>query len=217
MLELESKIHIASLDVDAQNSFTPICPNELPIPLGHEIVHELNQQGTFAQLRIGTKDAHPANPVWLANQNQPTLSAISGYQNVDVRWPQHCVPGSLGFKLIEGLPHPQDYDYFVWKGVEPDMHPYGACYHDIHERMSTGLIEFLIAHQITTVIVGGLATDYCVKTSVLQLLHAGFKTILNLGACRGLSPHTTQEAIKLMEQKGAILISSSTQLCSSRK
>lgn len=217
MLELESKIHVASLDVDAQNSFTPICPNELPIPFGQEIVHELNQQSTLAHLRIGSKDAHPANPVWLANQNHPTLSPITGYQNVDVRWPQHCVPGSLGFKLIEGLPHPQEYDYFIWKGVEPDMHPYGACYHDIHERMSTGLIEFLIAHQISTVIVGGLATDYCVKTTVLQLLHAGFRTILNLGACRGLAPDTTQQALSLMEEKGALLIPSYAMLQPSRK
>lgn len=217
MLELESKIHVASLDVDAQNSFTPICPNELPIPFGQEIVHELNQQSTLAHLRIGSKDAHPANPVWLANQHHPTLSPITGYQNVDVRWPQHCVPGSLGFKLIEGLPHPQEYDYFIWKGVEPDMHPYGACYHDIHERMSTGLIEFLIAHQISTVIVGGLATDYCVKTTVLQLLHAGFRTILNLGACRGLAPDTTQQALSLMKEKGALLIPSYAMLQPSRK
>ena len=71
------------------------------------------------------------------------------------------------------------------EGIELDMHPYGACYHDLAERLSTGVIEFLRENSVTTIIVGGLATDYCVKTTVLQLLRAGFQVIVNLSACRG--------------------------------
>jgi nicotinamidase/pyrazinamidase len=55
---------------------------------------------------------------------------------------------------------------------------------------------------ITTLIVGGLATDYCVKTTVLQLLRAGFRVIVNLAACRGISPDTTREALAAMRRAG---------------
>lgn len=208
MLLNEPKSKIASIDVDAQNSFTPLCPDELPVKDGNLIVEELNQQNKFAAFRIGSKDSHPANAVWLATNTHPAFTEVKGYRNIDIRWPKHCVPGSFGFQLIEGLPHPQDYDFFVWKGVEPDMHPYGACFHDFDEKMSTGLIEFLKSHGVTTVIVGGLATDYCVKSTVLQLLNAGFRTIVNLGACRGIQPETTNEAVGLMKAKGATIINS---------
>ncbi len=58
--------------------------------------------------------------------------------------------------------------------------PYGACYHDLKNTLSTGVIEYLKCHNIiTTVICGGLATDYCVKNTVLQLRQVGFEVILN--------------------------------------
>ncbi len=211
MLLSEPKQTIASLDVDAQYGFTPACPQELPVPQGEDIVTELNHQAQFAQYRIGTKDAHSPSALWVANAQAPVLSPIEG-KHMDVRWPVHCVPGTKGFQLIQGLPHPAEYDFFVWKGIEPDMHPYGACFHDLNETLSTGLIEFLHSKHIKVVIVGGLATDYCVKNTVLQLLKAGFRVIVNLAACRGLNGDTTQAALTLMRQCGATIISASQTL-----
>jgi len=205
------KSTVASIDVDTQNGFTTLCPLELPVPFGEQVVAELNQQSLFAAYRIGTKDAHPANADWIGTEHLPAFTQIMG-TNMDVRWPVHCVPGTQGFELVTGLPHVSQYDFFVYKGVEPDMHPYGGCYHDFAERVSTGLIEFLHYKGVKTVIVGGLATDYCVKQTVLQLRAAGFETIVNLGACRGLTPKTTKQAITLMKQKGAITIQSSKEL-----
>jgi nicotinamidase/pyrazinamidase len=92
------------------------------------------------------------------------------------------------------------------------MHPYGACYHDLANTLSTGVIEYLRQNAVTTVLVGGLATDYCVKNTVLQLLAAGFAVILNLGACRGISPDSTKEALRQMQEHGAQIISSFQQL-----
>lgn len=198
---------VASIDVDAQYGFTPECPLELPVPDALSIVAELNRQATFASHRIGTKDAHPRNAVWVASDEAPVLSPIEG-PHVDVRWPVHCVPGTKGFSLIKGLPHPADYDFFIWKGVETDLHPYGVCYHDLKEKLSTGLIEYLHHHHIKTVLIGGLATDYCVKVTALQLQRAGFQTIVNLAASRGLTPETTQTAIETMRQQGITLIDS---------
>lgn len=193
---------VAALDIDAQKCFTPLCPNELPAPLGHLIAVELNQQAQFADLRIGTKDAHSPAALWIATEEMPQLTPVAG-EHMDIRWKKHAVPGELGFQLLDELPHPADYDFFVWKGIEPDMHPYGACYHDLKETLSTGLIEYLTVQRVTLVIVGGLALDYCVKITVLQLLKAGFKVIVNQAACAGISPETTQIAITEMKQHGA--------------
>lgn len=203
--DLGPKQFIASIDIDAQNGFTELCPHELPVPDGQHIISALNAQANLAQYRIGSKDAHPDKPEWLASKLHPPFSELNE-KNMSHYWPKHCVPGTKGFQLITGLPHPSDYDYFIWKGVEPDMHPYGICFHDLNEKLSTGLIEYLHAKNITTVIVGGLATDYCVKISVLQLLQAKFKVILNLDACRGIHPTSTQAAIKEMCLSGAQIV-----------
>ena len=48
------------------------------------------------------------------------VCSLTGLTNADVTWVSHCGPGTPGFALLDGLPDPIDYDYFVWKGVEPD-------------------------------------------------------------------------------------------------
>jgi nicotinamidase/pyrazinamidase len=201
-----------SLDVDAQNTFTSLCPDELPVPGGMDIVSELNAQAQFACYRMGSKDAHSPQAPWVASIDKPMLTPIQGHPNIDVHWPAHAIPGSKGFELIAGLPKVTDYDYFVWKGIEPDMHPYGACYHDFAEQLSTGMIEFLHQKEITTVIVGGLAMDICVKVTVLQLLKAGFKVILNLAAARGVDVQNTKDAIHEMQRQGCVTIHSAADL-----
>ncbi|WP_417614062.1 isochorismatase family protein [Oceanisphaera sp.] len=210
-MQLPAKKHVASLDVDAQYTFTPICPNELPVPGGDTIADELNSQAQFAAYRLGSKDAHSPQALWVSNEQQPPFSPIEG-ANMDIRWPSHAVPGTKGFELLAGLPHPADYDFFVWKGVEPDMHPYGACYHDLSDRMSTGIIEYLHGKQVTTVLVGGLATDYCVYHTVLQLLRAGFEVIINRAATRGVADETSRHAIADMIQQGAHFVHHSAEL-----
>ena len=185
--------------------------DELPIPNGSHIAPELNAQSHYASLRIGTKDAHPQYPQWLADDKHPALTPISA-KNMNLHWPRHAVPGTTGFELIQGLPHPSEYNYFVWKGIEPDMHPYGNCFHDLAETLSTGLIEFLRAKKIRCVIIGGLATDHCVKTTALQLQKNGFQVICNLSACRGLQTDTTQNAIDTMKKAGIILIKHTNEL-----
>ena len=53
---------------------------------------------------------------------------------------------------------------------------------------------------IDTIIVGGLATDYCVKNTAVQLAEAGFRVILNLSACRAISDETLQQAVAAMRE-----------------
>ena len=182
-----------SHNVDPQKGFTPLCPNELPVPDGDKIVDELNAQNNLAKYKTVSKDVHPANAIWLANKNKPQFSPVEG-DNVDIAWNAHCMSGTYGSELIDGLPKMIDYDFFVAKGFESDLHPYSSCFHDLHKNVSTGLIEWFETRNITTVIVGGLATNYCVSETCKDLSSAGFQVILNLGACKGIG---TEEDINM--------------------
>jgi nicotinamidase/pyrazinamidase len=189
----------ANFNIDCQKGFTPLCPDELPVAEGHLIVEEVNKDATKAKYRLGSKDAHNPNAIWVATEENPQFSPVKdGGKNVDIHWQKHCCVGTMGFELLDGLPKPEEYDFFVWKGIENNLHPYGACYHDLENTRSTGVIEFLTYKGVDTVIADGIAADYCLRTTALQLKYAGFRVIVNLAACRGVSKETTDKAIEEM-------------------
>lgn len=212
MLKLNiPKNQIAAFDIDAQQTFTPLCPDELPVAGGDAIAGELNAQADFASVRVASRDAHSQSAVWIAGNGHAPLTPVTGYADCDLYWPSHAIVGTKGFDFIPGL-NPKAYSYQVYKGIEPDKHPYGACYHDLKDTLSTGVIEFLQSRGIKAVICGGLATDYCVKTTALQLVRAGFTVILNLAACRGIAPDTVAAAIAEMQKSGVIIVNNSAEL-----
>ena len=96
--------------------------------------------------------------------------------------------------------------------MEPDLHPYGACYHDLAEKRSTGVIEFLRHNGVNRVLVGGLALDYCVKTTALQLRRAGFAVDVYLPACRAIAEDTANSACAEMRAAGIALHASLDEL-----
>ena len=205
-----NKNQIAAFDIDAQQTFTPLCPDELPVAGGDGIAAELNAQAQFASLRVASRDAHSPKAVWIANDEHAPLTPVTGYADSDLYWPSHAIVGTKGFEFIPGL-DPKAYAFQVYKGIEPDKHPYGACYHDLKDTLSTGVIEFLQRRGIKAVICGGLATDYCVKNTVLQLVRAGFAVILNLAACRGIAPDTVAAALDEMRGAGVIIANNSAE------
>ncbi|UOO81960.1 nicotinamidase [Uruburuella testudinis] len=197
---------IVSIDVDAQKTFSPLCPDELPVEEGDTIAAELNAQAALADLRVMSKDAHSPAAKWLVDSPDKMLQP-TGLANADVTWVSHAMVGTKGFELLDGLPAAWEYDYCIWKGVDPEFHPYGACFHDIEEKLSTGLLEWLHSKDAKTIIVGGLATDYCVKTTVLQLLKGGrWQVIVNAAACRGIAPDTVETAWNEMMDGGAVVL-----------
>jgi nicotinamidase/pyrazinamidase len=203
----------ASFDVDPQRGFTPLCPDELPVAEGDQIAEELNAQARFGSYRLVSKDCHPAEAPWVTHNPDEIMTPVAGdYPGLDVKWPPHCVVGSDGNRLIPGLPAEARYDLVIEKGQDPLKHPYGACFQDLAETESTGAIEWLRERGVTTVLVGGLATDYCVKTTVLQLRRAGFRVIVNLAACRGVAAESCDAAISEMRNAGAELVSGSAEL-----
>ena len=202
----------ASHNVDPEKGFTPICPDELPVPEGDEIVPELQGQNKLAKYKTFSKDIHPANAIWIASKMNPQFTPVKG-KNVDIRWNLHCASGTMGSELLDGL-NVLDYDFFVAKGFEPDMHPYSSCYHDLEKKISTGLIEWYQANEISTIILGGLATNYCVGETAIDLVNAGFQVILNLGACRGIGTNQEIEDYinMLVEKYNVIIVDSYTEI-----
>ena len=181
--------------------------NLLSRPMAGKIVSQ-NRINVYSGFCCG---AHTNEALWLSDEEHPPLSPIEGHADLDIRWPAHAIIGTKGFDFIAGL-DPAAYDFQVYKGIEIDKHPYGACYHDLGNKLSTGVIEYLRCQGITTVICGGLATDYCVKNTVLQLRDAGFEVILNKAACRGIAPETIAVAIQEMEAAGVKFIENASEL-----
>ncbi|PIQ42453.1 MAG: nicotinamidase [Gammaproteobacteria bacterium CG11_big_fil_rev_8_21_14_0_20_46_22] len=210
-VQLPEKRLIASFDVDAQKTFTPECPDELPVPSGGQIADALNRQAEYAAYRIGSKEAHCPRAHWVASEKHPAFTKMDA-PNMDSYWPAHAVPGTLGFEAIDGLPKPTDYDFFVWKGIELDLHPYGACYHDLHKKLSTGVIEFLRHKGVEWVLVGGLATDFCVAETVDQLIDADFTVVLNLSASRAINTLGAEKVCDRILERGSHVIDSCDEL-----
>ncbi|WP_423840740.1 isochorismatase family protein [Vibrio mytili] len=195
----------AVFDIDPEKGFTELCPEELPVSDALEIVPELLKNHTKGRLKLVSRDLHPPKAAWDAATPADMLKPV-GLPNVDVKWNRHCVLGTKGVELLDGLPPILDYDFQVNKGMDPDAHPYGVFFHDIADTKTTGANEFLKCQDIDTLVVGGLALDFCVKKSVLQALDLGFNVIVNLASTRAVLPESMQEAIAEMQDKGAVFV-----------
>lgn len=203
---------IVAIDVDAQKTFTPLFPKELPVAQGDEIVAELNAQAALADLRVMSKDAHSLHAHWLVDSPSEMMRP-TGLPHADLTWVAHAIVGTEGYELLDGLPESTEYDFCVWKGVDPALHPYGACFHDLAEKLSTGLLEWLKIRGARVLIVGGLATDYCVKTTVLQLLKGGdWQVIVNSAACRGIAADSVAAAWQEMSVHGAVVLDNADEI-----
>jgi nicotinamidase/pyrazinamidase len=204
------KIHqhdLAAVMIDAQGGFTPLF-NELQVPEGHLIVAPLKKILAKVDYRAITMDSHPEGATWETSKAEEVGAAHPGkLVNVDKWWMRHCVEGSAAWELISGLPAHDSgyYQSITYKGQEPDNHPYGGFFCDLQETRLANLTKDLRLHGRTVLLIGGLATDFCVLDSVLQARKLGFHVIVVLEACRGVAPETTAAAIATMEQAGAII------------
>ncbi|KHT40304.1 isochorismatase family protein [Vibrio sinaloensis] len=205
------KSKTAAVDVDPQKGFSELCPNELPVAGALEIVDELIANHSKASIKLVSRDMHPPGAAWEAETPANMLEPV-GLPEVDIKWNPHCVVGTSGVELLPGLPAIRDYDFQMNKGIDPDAHPYGAFYHDQADTLSTGGIEFLQSKGIDTVIVGGLALDFCVKKSVEQLVDAGFRVILNLASTRAVFPENAEDVAQALSEKGVLLVESASEL-----
>ena len=175
----------ALLIVDFQNDFTP--GGALAVPAGDEIaprINELAASRTFA-LVAATRDWHPPDHGSFAAQGGP--------------WPAHCVAGTDGAELHPALELSR-IDLIVDKGQDPDTDGYSAF-------EDTGLESALRERGVDEITVCGLATDYCVKNTVLDALKADFRVTVDQSAVRGVEVEhgDTERALDAMRAAGAKL------------
>ena len=75
------------------------------------------------------------------------------------------------------------------------------------------MIEWARQNDVKTFVVGGLALDFCVKETALDLRRAGFKVVLNLAATRAISSgDALEDTLVQLEQAGVIFVNNTEDL-----
>jgi nicotinamidase/pyrazinamidase len=193
----------ALLLVDIQNDFMPF--GALPVADGDAVVAVANRLTPRFSLVVASQDWHPADHGSFASSHPGTAPGdVVDLGGVDqVLWPDHCVQNSPGASFHSGL-DVAGIDHVVHKGTDPAIDSYSAFF-DNDRRKETGLGEFLEERGVDELVVMGLATDYCVKYTVLDALGLGFGVTLIEDGCRAvdLAEGDGARAIAEMRARGA--------------
>ena len=169
--------------VDFQNDFTP--GGALGVPEGDRIADRVNTLAADERfgLVVATRDWHP-----------PDHGSFTEQGGI---WPVHCVQGTAGAELYPGLDQTH-VDVVVDKGQPRDTEGYSAF-------QETELEDLLHERGIDKITVVGLATDYCVKNTVLDARRLGFDVDVDSTAIRAVDvqPGDGDRAIGEMRDAGA--------------
>ena len=175
----------ALIVVDVQNDFLP--GGTLAVPRGDEVIAPLNAYlRRFEQRHLPvfvTRDWHPPRHCSFRDQGGP--------------WPPHCIAGTPGAEFARGLRVPAG-AHVVSKATAAQADAYSGF-------QGTDLAAQLRGLGVTRVVVGGLATDYCVRATVLDALAAGFGAVVLSDAVRAveLRPGDASQALADMKAQGA--------------
>lgn len=197
----------ALIIVDIQNDFMP--GGALPVQEGNRVIPVINKLQNHFDLILATKDWHPFGHKSFASQHGKKPFQIIDYKgSFQELWPDHCIQGTKGSDFSAELDLSKISKIF-YKGIDPEVDSYSAFFDNAHIR-STGLLEYLQNHNIREIVIVGLATDYCVKYSVLDAIQNGLEVIVIKDACRAveLQPGDEDKAFTLMEAIGAQIMSS---------
>jgi nicotinamidase/pyrazinamidase len=187
----------ALLVVDVQNDFAD--PNgNLYVGGGEQVVEVVNREVADALAAgatvVYTQDWHP--PV------TPHFEKDGGI------WPVHCVAGTWGAQFHPSLVVQPEAEV-VRKGVGGEDGYSGFTVREPQsgERHGTGLEDVLRRQGVEKVVVAGLATDYCVRETVLDALSRGFAATVVTDAVRAvdLQPGDGDRALEEVRAAGAVL------------
>jgi len=166
--------------IDIQNDFLP--GGSLAIPRGNEVLSPLNGYLDLFQRDhlpiFATRDWHPANHCSFREQGGP--------------WPVHCVQNSPGAEFAPALALPPDTEV-----ISADTVPEQATYSKLDR---TDFNARLQKREIRRLFIGGLATDYCVRSTVRDARKLGYEVCVLLDAVRpvDVQPGDGQRAIDEM-------------------
>lgn len=204
--------HSALLLVDLQNDFCnggalAISESESVINIANAIITFCQQQGITI---IASQDWHPADHLSFA-VNSGTKVGSEGKLNGlrQIWWPVHCVQHQKGAEFHPALNQSAIQAIFK-KGVNAAIDSYSAFFDNDHQH-ATQLDGWLTKNQIKHLYIMGLATDYCVKFTVLDAIQLGYQVTVIQDGCRGvnLHPEDSHNALQEMALAGAKLIISS--------
>lgn len=159
------------LVVDVQRGFTTLCPDELPVPGGLEIVPAINELLELAWARIdASQDWHPPDH-------------RSFLRQADNLYPPHCVAGTPGADFVPGLK--TERFHAVWrKGYQRDFEAYAVT------AQHPGLAALYRAQGIDAVAVCGIATNICCFFAARDLRLAGLRVLMVEDASAGIDVPT---------------------------
>jgi nicotinamidase/pyrazinamidase len=184
------RTNAALLVVDVQNDFCP--GGALAVPDGDRVVPVLNRclaEASRHGVRVyASRDWHPEVSDHFAAYGGP--------------WPPHCVQHTAGAAFHPDLELPSS-TVVITKGDDPHAHGYSAF--EGHTDQGRSLLEDVQAHGIEELYIGGLATDYCVRESVLAARRAGLKIAVLRDAVAGIDvqPGDVDRAFDAMGAAGA--------------
>lgn len=178
--------------VDIQNDFLP--GGTLACYEANGILHGV-QALVMRQLfacHIATQDWHPASHISFVTQHEgkQAFESIRLYEHAQTLWPVHCVQGSHGAALAEGIDWDK-MDLILRKGCRVDVDSYSAFqenYGPDGKRPSTGLAGYLKERGITDVYIAGLARDVCVLWTAQDAKKHGFHTTIIWDLCAPVTP-----------------------------
>ncbi|MDT4997384.1 MAG: nicotinamidase/pyrazinamidase [Pseudonocardiales bacterium] len=180
--------------VDVQNDFCE--GGSLAVAGGGRVAHDISrwlvgaaaEDSAEADYVIATRDHH-VDP-------GGHFSATPDYRD---SWPAHCVVGTAGAEL-----HP-DLDTSRVAAVF-DKGEYAAAYSAFEARHDGELLaDWLRARDVDELVIAGIATDYCVRASALDAVHAGFATTVRLDLTAGVAPDSIQSAVRELAAAGVRL------------
>jgi nicotinamidase/pyrazinamidase len=147
---------------------------------------------------IASQDWHPAAHCSFASSNTGSGAL----------WPDHCVQNSEGAQLHADLDL-GPVNLILRKGYRKTLDSYSVFFEN-DRSTPTGLDGFLRGLGIRSVVIGGLATDYCVLYSVMDALHLGYRTIVLEDAVRAVNAPegSAGRALDAMRTAGAVFMHS---------
>jgi len=100
-------------------------------------------------------------------------------------WPTHCVQGTEGAAFHHGL-RTKPAQMILRKGFHTGIDSYSAFFEN-DRTTPTGLDGYLRERGVASVVLTGLATDYCVGFSALDAARLGYNVTVRLDACRPIN------------------------------
>jgi nicotinamidase/pyrazinamidase len=189
----------ALIIVDVQNDFCP--GGALAVAEGDGVVAPLN--------RYIDRFAGAGLPIFASRDWHPEKT--THFKDFGGVWPVHCVQGSYGAEFHRALKLGGEAT-IVSKGMAADADSYSSF--DAVDGAGADLADLLKREGVTRIFVGGLATDYCVKQTVLDGRKLGFEVVLLKDAVRGVdvAPGDSERALREMLDAGAQAVDSFDQL-----